>query len=87
MEDRFEIKLHEARSPSDLLWLNRDVSKRTARCSGIVIGIIVTMLIVVSGFIFSDMLAIQIYIDSRQDPLAMSCESINLMMQDEDSLM
>ena len=51
--DKYNIKLQVARSPSDLLWLNRDVSKRKARIYGYIIALVAISIVLVCGYLFS----------------------------------
>lgn len=51
--DKYNIKLQVARSPSDLLWLNRDVSKRKARIYGYIIALVAILIVLVCGYLFS----------------------------------
>ena len=74
MDKKHRIALLKARSPSDLLWLNRDVSKRSARIGGIVLAIIIICLVLLCGYCFVVEITMQIYILFRMDPPQVTCE-------------
>ena len=72
----YSIDLQSARSPSDLLWYNRDVSRRSARISGIFIAAIVVAMATVCGYLFSYELSMQLYINFRIDPPTQNCHQL-----------
>ena len=75
--DKYSIKLQVARSPSDLLWLNRDVSRRKARIYGYIIALVAICIVLVCGYLFSTELGLQIYISYRKDPPAQNCKQLD----------
>lgn len=77
MDDRYRIDINEARSPSDILWLNRDVSKRTARIGGGFMVLVVTLFILSSGYIFILAMSVQNYILYRTNPPNVNCNAMN----------
>lgn len=77
MNKKHKISLLKARSPSDLLWLNRDVSKRSARIGGIVMAFIIICLVLLCGYFFVVEITMQIYILFRTDPPQATCEVLD----------
>lgn len=53
MENRHKIQVSAARSPSDLLMLNRNVSKVRARTVAVIISIIIFALVTASSIMFN----------------------------------
>ena len=69
-----------------MLWLNRDVSRRTARLGGVAIGLIITLFIILSGYVFINCISVQIYIKSRTEPPRITCDELN-KTQNEKSML
>ena len=52
MDGKHHVDLQVARSPSDLLMLNRGVSQRAARVGGIIMALIVALCVFATGWCF-----------------------------------
>ena len=70
------VQFKEAKSPSDTLWLNRGVPKKS-QCIRICMGLaIVTFTVCIVYLMFSFEVAGKIYINYRANPPNTSCESL-----------
>ena len=74
--DDQEIKVSQARNPSDTLWLNMGVERKEQIKDGIIVAFIILVLALMSTFVFVVVLDIQSYINYRANPPMKSCSEI-----------
>ena len=74
--DGFTLPFRNCYGPSDILWLNRGVSKKSQLLRGIMIATIVVIVSLVSYSVFIIMLQGQIYIKFRGTPPGVVCSSL-----------
>lgn len=83
MDGKHKVPILQARTPSDLLWLNRDVSKRSARIGGTVMAVIILFLTVICGYAFVVELSVQVYVMLRINPPSADCSVISNVYDEE----
>ncbi len=74
--DGFRIPFRNCYGPSDILWLNRGVSKRSQLVRGIIVATIVVVVSLVAYSAFIILLQGQIYIKFRGTPPGVVCSSL-----------
>ena len=74
--DDKEIVLKKAKSPSDIIWLNRGISKGKQRCRFWTSAVILVISIIVLHLIFLLEIKAQIYITFRGNPPQVDCEGL-----------
>ena len=70
---RHTIKLQPARSPSDILWLNRGVNKLSQWKRGGVVSLIIFLSSVLVFILFTINLQMQFYVSLKAQPPNVNC--------------
>ena len=86
MDSRHHIDVSAARSPSDLLMLNRNVSKLRARTIAVIIAIIVFALVTASSVLFNKANQSQLYYIFRLNPPNVNCRPTDFSQNYEQRL-
>ena len=80
--DGVELEIKEAVNPSDIIWLNRGVSKREWQLR-LVIAIIIVLVTSIGVYVFfSFEMGLQIYIKLRQSPPGVMCNQLYSVYDD-----
>ena len=71
--DGHEIIMKEAKNPSDILWLNRGVSRSSQVWRGIIVMLVISIVSTIIYFLFQFEIGLQIYILYRRKPPGVIC--------------
>ena len=73
----YQVDFKSAKSPSDTIWLNRGISKKS-QCGRILLAVVIVLVCsIVVFFMFDFEISTESYINYRIKPLGVSCDDLN----------
>ena len=75
-DEGYKLNVIEAKNPSNVLWMNMGVPRKTQVIRGLIVAFIVLIMVVIVYFIFTVEVSAQIYISYRGSPPGINCEKM-----------
>ena len=72
-DEGYKLNMKEAKNPSNVLWMNMGVPRKTQVIRGLIVAFIVLIMVVIVYFIFTVEVSAQIYISYKGNPPGINC--------------
>ena len=75
-DDGHKLKIKQAKNPSNILWMNMGVPRKTQIIRGLIVAFIILIIVVIVYCMFTVEVSAEIYISYKGSPPGINCESM-----------